>query len=77
MQLAAFSDNQFALGHSAMLVNEGLPLYLVSRLEQRFDLADMTVGILGMAFKGGSDDIRSSLSYKLRRVLSLQGRSTC
>ena len=72
MQLAAFSDNLFALGHSAMLVNEGLPLYLVSRLQERFDLAEMTVGILGMAFKGGSDDIRSSLSYKLRRVLSFK-----
>lgn len=75
MQLAAFSDNQFALGHSAMLVNEGLPLYLVSRLEDRFDLAEMTVGILGMAFKGGSDDIRSSLSYKLRRVLSFKAKA--
>ncbi|WP_407341771.1 nucleotide sugar dehydrogenase [Pengzhenrongella phosphoraccumulans] len=72
MQLAAFSDNQFALGHAAMLVNEGLPLYLVSRLEEQYDLANMTVGILGMAFKGGSDDIRSSLSYKLRRVLSFK-----
>ena len=72
MQLAAFSDNQFSLGHSAMLVNEGLPLYVVSRLEQRFDLTSMTVGILGMAFKGGSDDIRASLSYKLRRVLSFR-----
>ncbi len=72
MQLAAFSDNQFALGHSAMLVNEGLPLYLVSKLEERYDLANMTVGILGMAFKGGSDDIRSSLSYKLRRVLAFK-----
>ena len=29
----------------------------------------MTVGILGMAFKGESDDIRSSLSYKLKRLL--------
>jgi len=74
MQLAAFSDNQFALGHSAMLVNEGLPLYLVSRLEESHDLANMTVGILGMAFKGGSDDIRSSLSYKLRRVLSFKAK---
>ncbi len=72
MQLAAFSDNQFGLGHAAMLVNEGLPLYLVSRLEQRFDLASMTVGILGTAFKGGSDDTRSSLAYKLKRILAFR-----
>jgi UDP-N-acetyl-D-mannosaminuronic acid dehydrogenase len=30
----------------------------------------MTVGILGMAFKAESDDVRASLSYKLKRVLS-------
>lgn len=74
MQLAAFSDNNFALGHSAMLVNEGLPLYVVTQLEKQRDLTDATVGILGMAFKGGSDDIRSSLSYKLKRVLSFKAR---
>jgi UDP-N-acetyl-D-mannosaminuronic acid dehydrogenase len=72
MQLAAFSDNTFVLGHSAMLVNEGLPLYVVSRLEQRFELKDLTVGILGMAFKAESDDIRSSLSYKLKRILEFR-----
>lgn len=75
MQLAAFSDNTFSLGHSAMLVNEGLPLYVVSQLEKRFDLADLTVGILGMAFKAESDDIRSSLSYKLRRVLKFKAKA--
>jgi UDP-N-acetyl-D-mannosaminuronic acid dehydrogenase len=72
MQLAAFNHNNFPLGHAAMAVNEGLPLYVVHRLEERFDLASMTVGILGMAFKGGSDDIRSSLSYKLKRILEFK-----
>jgi UDP-N-acetyl-D-mannosaminuronic acid dehydrogenase len=75
MQLAAFNDNNFALGHAAMLVNEGLPLYLVTQMEKRFDLANCTVGILGMAFKGDSDDTRSSLSYKLRRVLDFRAKA--
>lgn len=76
MQLAAFNNNNFVLGHSAMLINEGLPLYLVSRLEARYDLAETTVGILGMAFKGGSDDPRESLAYKLRKILTLKARET-
>ncbi len=69
MQLAAFNNNNFTLGHAAMLVNEGLPLYVVHRLQQRFDLSTMTVGILGMGFKADSDDPRDSLSYKLKRIL--------
>ena len=72
MQLAAFNNNDFVLGHASMMVNEGLPLYVVSRLEQRYDLARMTVGILGMAFKADSDDIRASLSYKLKRILDFK-----
>lgn len=76
MQLAAFNNNGFTLGHSAMMVNEGLPLYVVSRMESRFpDLGELTVGILGMAFKGGSDDIRSSLAYKLRRILRFKAKA--
>ena len=72
MQLAAFNNNNFTLGHASVMINEGLPLYLVARLEQRFDLSTMTVGILGMAFKAESDDIRSSLSYKLKRILQFK-----
>lgn len=72
MQLAAFNDNNFGLGHAAMLVNEGLPLYVVSRLAEQHDLATCTVGILGASFKAGSDDTRSSLAYKLRRILAFK-----
>ncbi|MEQ1873058.1 MAG: nucleotide sugar dehydrogenase [Ilumatobacteraceae bacterium] len=74
MQLAAFNNNNFTLGHASMMVNEGLPLYVVSRIERKFDLSSMTVGILGMAFKAESDDPRSSLSYKLRRILRFKAK---
>jgi UDP-N-acetyl-D-mannosaminuronic acid dehydrogenase len=74
MQLAAFSQNQFHLGHAAMLINEGLVLYLVNQMKHEHKLADMTVGLLGMAFKSNNDDIRSSLSYKLKKVLQIQCR---
>ena len=31
MQIAAFNNNNFTLGHASMTINEGLPLYLVAR----------------------------------------------
>ena len=69
MQLSALVQQNFPLGHAAMMINEGTPGYLVSRLERKFDLSQMTVGILGTAFKADVDDIRSSLAYKLRKLL--------
>ena len=69
MQLAAFARNQFTLGHAAMLMNEGIVLQIVDDLRQRYDLASMTVGLLGMAFKADIDDTRASLSYKFKNVL--------
>jgi UDP-N-acetyl-D-mannosaminuronic acid dehydrogenase len=72
MQLAAFSNNTFALGNSAMMINEGLPLYVVEKLSQKFDISKTKVGLLGMAFKGESDDNRSSLAYKLKRILKFK-----
>ena len=75
LQLAAFYGNHFHLGHAAMMVNEGLPSFLVEyvRRDLKLDLTDLRVGILGMAFKADIDDIRDSLSYKLAKVLRFHG----
>ncbi len=75
LQLAAGYGNHFQLGHAAMMVNEGLPNFLVQQLLQNsdIDLARTQVGILGMAFKADSDDIRDSLSYKLSKILRFHG----
>ena len=74
MQLGAFSDNDFNLGHTAMLINEGLPNYVCKALRKQYDLSKLTVGILGMAFKAESDDIRESLSYKLKKIFDFEAK---
>ena len=74
MQLAAFTSDHFPLGQAAMQINEGMPAYIVAALERRHgSLRGRTVGILGMAFKADSDDIRASLSFKLRKLLEWAG----
>jgi UDP-N-acetyl-D-mannosaminuronic acid dehydrogenase len=73
LQLATFSGNNFFMGHAAMLINEGLPNFVVSQLRSS-GLRNKRVAILGMAFKGDSDDKRESLSYKLRKLLVLESK---
>src|SRR2546428_4817423 len=74
MQLAAFNKGGFYMGHAAMLVNEGLPNYIVNQIKRTHDLRDKTVGILGMAFKANIDDKRESLSYKLKKILLFEAK---
>jgi UDP-N-acetyl-D-mannosaminuronic acid dehydrogenase len=75
MQLSAFARNQFGLGHAALLINEGLVLHVVDDLKRRYDMPNTTVGLLGMAFKAESDDVRASLSYKFKNVLTGTARA--
>jgi UDP-N-acetyl-D-mannosaminuronic acid dehydrogenase len=73
MQLFAFGRHSFPLGQMAMTINEGLPNFLVDQLRRQMSLKGKRVGILGMAFKAESDDIRDSLSYKLGKILRFEG----
>jgi UDP-N-acetyl-D-mannosaminuronic acid dehydrogenase len=76
MQLAAFYNHNFSLGHAALWINEGLPDFIVEKLKREHPLRERTVGILGMAFKADNDDKRDSLSYKLRKLLRVEARLT-
>ena len=73
MQLAAFTPDHFPMGQAAMQINEGMPNYIVDVITTRRPLTGRTLGILGMAFKGDSDDPRASLSYKLRKLAAFKG----
>jgi UDP-N-acetyl-D-mannosaminuronic acid dehydrogenase len=73
MQLSAYTPDHFPMGQAAMQINEGLPNYIVDTLNSRRPLQGRTVGILGMAFKGESDDPRASLSYKVRKLAAFKG----
>lgn len=74
MQIAACANNSFFLGHAAMLVNEGMPNFIVQKLRDTYPLKDRVVGILGMAFKADIDDRRESLSYKLKKLLEITAK---
>jgi UDP-N-acetyl-D-mannosaminuronic acid dehydrogenase len=73
MQLSAFYQNNFFLGQSAMLVNEGLPNFLVAQLEKKMgSLVGKSIALLGMTFKANNDDTRESLSFKIKKLLEFK-----
>ena len=73
-QLAAATSRNFELINAALIVNEGLVSQVIHHLRRNFDLSQKVVGLLGMAFKADSDDIRESLSYKFKKMLRLYAR---
>jgi UDP-N-acetyl-D-mannosaminuronic acid dehydrogenase len=74
MQLFSFEKKNFFLGQVAMTINEGLPDFMISQLISKTkNIINVKVGILGMAFKAECDDIRDSLSYRLKKTLEFKG----
>ena len=68
MQLSSFYNHKFPLGHSAMSINEGVPKFIFDKLNVKYNLKKKVVGILGLAFKAETDDIRDSLAIKLLKL---------
>lgn len=79
-----FKDGQFLVSHipynelirSAFAINEGMPEWIVSKIEayQNDRLVPFKqVGIMGMSFKANNDDTRYSLSFKLKKILERKG----
>jgi UDP-N-acetyl-D-mannosaminuronic acid dehydrogenase len=77
-QLDYYYDGNFKLGKSVLEINENFPDFLISKLMEKIDISDKTIGILGMTFKGDIDDFRDSLSFRLKRILeSKAGQVLC
>ncbi len=69
MQLRSFCNNNFELGTAAMKINEKIPDLIIQKLKKYKNYKSKTIGLLGLTFKGETDDIRDSLSIKLLNKL--------
>ena len=69
MQLRSFCNNNFELGSAAMKINEKIPDLIIQKLRKFNNYKKKTIGLLGLTFKGETDDIRDSLSIKLLKKL--------
>lgn len=72
-----FKDGFFLINENPFLdlitaawkINETLPLFLIKKIRERVSLKNKKVAILGLTFKPDIDDIRESLSFKIRKAL--------
>jgi UDP-N-acetyl-D-mannosaminuronic acid dehydrogenase len=56
-----------------MLVNDGLPNFLVGHLENKMgSLEHKRIAVFGMTFKSNNDDTRESLSFKIKKLLEFK-----
>ncbi len=74
---STFLANNTAFGSivsAAWKLNESIPTHIVNNLKEIMgNLFDKKIAVLGLAFKGGSDDLRNSPSVKLVDILKTTG----
>ena len=75
MQLYSFSKNIFSMGNASMLINEGMPSFVINQIKNKFDISKKKIGILGMSFKANIDDKRDSLSYKIFNLIKHEAKN--
>jgi len=54
-----------------------VPLFLIEKIRERIKLSGKKAVILGAAFKANIDDIRESLSFKIKKALEREGSEVC
>lgn len=72
-----FKDGFFLVGEipfadlivTSWKINESIPLFLIKKVRERIKLEDKKAVILGLAFKAEIDDVRESLSFKVKKAL--------
>jgi UDPglucose 6-dehydrogenase len=60
---------------AVMKTNEDQPLRMIALLKQYIVISGKTIGILGLAFKPGSDDVRESRAIPIIKLLCKEGAS--
>jgi len=72
-QLVASLNNSFPIGQAALSVNEGMAYEIANETVKRCGKKEIL--ILGASFKPNCDDHRSSLSFKIFKILSLRQKN--
>lgn len=73
IELGRSLGQETALLSAALAVNEGQPEALLDLVEARIGCAGRRVGVLGLAFKPGTDDVRESRAIPVIRGLLERG----
>lgn len=69
--LTQFSDSK--LMRAVLEVNNSQIDYIIAMMEKELDLSNKTIAILGLAFKAGTDDVRTSQSIPIIKALQSKG----